>query len=173
MATTHQTRNQDVAGLANPSQLGALTLEILDEAEDETVQLERLGRRRQYQLRLLASFLESAHRGSLEDLSALVEAHRRSVTASATPDRPVTRPPNLDDDYSSWDIVQENTPNRKEARALVNKGPQVIDSIVEGQREFLRKAFTRKVLIPFLDRLAHADERAAMQPVEGWHSLRT
>jgi hypothetical protein len=156
--------------LAPVSQLAAVVLGSLDELLfDEGMGVDDLDRLSKYQMRLLASFFDSARRGSLEDLSELVDAHAGSV-APSTKDRPRTRPGSLDDDYSSWKVLNMLVAP-EHAQKLAEEGGEFVDDLLDGKEGRLNEDFTREKLLPFLDKLAHADEKVAMEQPEGWHSL--
>jgi hypothetical protein len=170
MTKTRTERNREVAGLAPISHLAAVVLDSLDELREGHTDVTEMDRVSKFQLRLLASFFDSAQRGSLDDLSELVKAHAQSVTASSVDDnRPKTRPPSLDDDYGSWKVLKELA--GEHAAELARKGGAFVDELLAGEGSGLEEPFTKEMLLPFLDKLAHADEKAAMERVEGWHSL--
>jgi hypothetical protein len=170
MTKTRTERNREVAGLAPISHLAAVVLDSLDELLDGDTGVTEMDRVSKFQLRLLASFFDSARRGSLDDLSELVEAHAQSVTASSVDDnRPRTRPPSLDDDYGSWKVLKDLAGDH--AGELAQKGGKFVDELLDGEESGLEDPFAKQMLLPFLDKLAHADEKTAMERVEGWHSL--
>ena len=164
----HRSRIQSVAQLAGEAELGALVLRIFDELEDGLVEPANLGDLQRYQLGLLAGFLESAKRGSLDDVKELAMAHAAAVTS----EHPTARQPTLDDDESRWSLLLDlNGGNEHVGRQLIDDGIAVVDALRNGDGSELKSEFVTDHLVPFLDRLAHVDERIAETEIDGYHSL--
>jgi hypothetical protein len=165
-----RTRIQKVAQLTGDAELGSLVLDIVDAVEDGDVTATALSDLQRYQLGLLATFFDSARRGSLDDVRELALAH--AAAASPSEHRPMSRVPTLDDDESRWRLVKDLTDDDEEvAERLITDGADVIDAVRRGDARALETEFVAKQLVPFLDRLAYVDQRTAATEVEGYHSL--
>jgi len=166
MPLDRRTLHRKIADLAGDAEVASIALRIFDDLEVGDLSTARLTASHRYQLGLLASFFESAQRGSLEDVKQLADAHR----AAATSKWPMATPPSLDDDERRWSLVQELTEDEAAAREIVKRGLAVADALHEA-KDPDDPSYVESRLVPFLDQLAHADKTLAQTELAGYHSL--